>query len=274
VYAFRLAYDGRDYRGYQRQPDVPTVEADLFATFEALDVWAEDRPPGYTAAGRTDAGVSALAQTIGVEAPDWLTPIALNAELPAAVRAWARADVPAGFHATRAAASRTYRHYLYAPGADRTRAAAVLESLAGTHDLHNLTPATEDTVRELAGSVRRAGPFLVIEVTAPGFVHELVRRIAGLVRRVATGTADPAFVDEVLGPEPLEGPAGIAPEPGTALVLTAVAYPGVTFDVDPGAAAAAREVFADRAATAATSERVLDAVATGIPTATDSNRGT
>ena len=45
------------------------------------------------AAGRTDAGVSALAQTVAFDAPEWLTPRALNAELPAEIRAWASADV-------------------------------------------------------------------------------------------------------------------------------------------------------------------------------------
>ncbi|MFB6104685.1 MAG: tRNA pseudouridine(38-40) synthase TruA [Halobacteriaceae archaeon] len=274
MYAYRIAYDGREYHGYQRQPDVPTVEADLFGAFETLDVWAGDRPPSYATAGRTDAGVSALAQTIGVDAPDWLTPAALNARLPADIRAWASATVDPGFHATRDAHDRTYRYYLYAPSADRDRAATVLDRLSGTHDVHNLTPATDRTERSLTGSVTRAGPFLVIDVTAPGFVHELVRRIAGLVRRIATGAADPAFVEEVLGPEPIDGPAGIAPEPGTGLVLTAVTYPDVEFAVDPAAATAARQVFSDRAATAATSERVLDAIATGLPTGRTENRET
>ena len=59
--AFRVAYDGRPYSGFQRQPDVPTVEDTLLDALRALGVFeGSDVPPGYAAAGRTDAGVSAL----------------------------------------------------------------------------------------------------------------------------------------------------------------------------------------------------------------------
>jgi len=84
MHAFRLAYDGTGYRGLQRQPYGGTVENALFEALEALDVAFEaGAPVGYTAAGRTDAGVSARAQTVAVEAPEWLRLSALNAELPA-----------------------------------------------------------------------------------------------------------------------------------------------------------------------------------------------
>ncbi|MFC6730557.1 tRNA pseudouridine(38-40) synthase TruA, partial [Natronoarchaeum mannanilyticum] len=71
--AYRIAYDGQPYRGFQRQPDVPTVEGEILDALDALSV-LDDRevPEGYAAAGRTDAGVSALAQTVAFEAPDWL----------------------------------------------------------------------------------------------------------------------------------------------------------------------------------------------------------
>ncbi|MFB6218385.1 MAG: tRNA pseudouridine(38-40) synthase TruA, partial [Halobacteriaceae archaeon] len=62
--AFRLAYDGRPFHGFQRQPDVPTVEGALLDALDALDIpFAGDTPSGYAAAGRTDRGVSAVAQT-------------------------------------------------------------------------------------------------------------------------------------------------------------------------------------------------------------------
>jgi len=54
VYAFRIAYDGQPYRGFQCQPDVPTVEDALLGTLRDLDVLPADAdaPPGYAAAGR------------------------------------------------------------------------------------------------------------------------------------------------------------------------------------------------------------------------------
>jgi tRNA pseudouridine(38-40) synthase len=74
--AYRVAYDGRPFHGFQRQPDVATVEDALFDALRNLGVLADDaaKPAGYAAAGRTDAGVSAVAQTVAFEAPEWLTP--------------------------------------------------------------------------------------------------------------------------------------------------------------------------------------------------------
>ncbi|MEF8787069.1 MAG: tRNA pseudouridine(38-40) synthase TruA, partial [Haloarculaceae archaeon] len=140
--AYRVAYDGQPFYGFQRQPDVTTVEDTILDALRALDVLGadEDTPPGYAAAGRTDAGVSARAQTVAFDAPDWLTPAALNSELPADVRAWASTDAPDEFHATHDATSRTYTYYLHAPDASDERARDPLHLHPGQHHLHNLTP--------------------------------------------------------------------------------------------------------------------------------------
>jgi tRNA pseudouridine38-40 synthase len=245
--AFRLAYDGTGYRGFQRQPHGETVENAVFEALGALGVDFEDgAPAGYAAAGRTDAGVSARAQTVATEAPPWLTPRAFNGELPADVRAWAAADVPADFHATHDATSRHYRYFLHAPGADDGRAADACRRLSGRHDFHNLTPEAAGTVRDLTASVEREGSFLVVDCRAGGFVRQLVRRLVSAVGAVARGRRGVDFLDQVLAAEPLAGPGGVAPAPPEPLVLLDVDYPGVEFAVDEVAAASAHEVFAER----------------------------
>jgi len=246
--AFRVAYDGGAYRGFQRQPAVPTVSDAILDGLRALGV-LEDVPPGYAAAGRTDAGVSATAQTVALDVPDWLDPAALNSELPADVRAWAHADVPADFHATHDASEREYTYYLHAPAAEDDRARRALTTLAGRQDFHNLTPDDDGTVRDLAAELARDGPFLVFELRADGFPRQLVRRLVRAVELVARGEADLAWVDRLLGEAAVEGPDGVGPAPAEPLVLTAVDYPGVEFQVDESAAASARAVFAERRAT-------------------------
>jgi len=245
--AFRLAYDGTGYRGFQRQPHGETVENAVFEALGALGVDFEDgAPAGYAAAGRTDAGVSARAQTVAIEAPPWLTPRAFNGELPADVRAWAAADVPADFHATHDATSRHYRYFLHAPGADDGRAADACRRLSGRHDFHNLTPEAAGTVRDLTASVEREGSFLVVDCRAGGFARQLVRRLVSVVGAVARERREPAFLDRVLAAEPLDGPDGVAPAAPEPLVLVGVRYPSVAFDVDPEAAESAREAFGER----------------------------
>jgi tRNA pseudouridine38-40 synthase len=255
--AFRLAYDGRPFYGFQRQPTVPTVEDSVFDALRDLGVLGPDdgKPPGYAAAGRTDRGVSAVAQTIGFDAPEWLTPRALNGELPATVRAWAHADRK-GFHATHDAVSREYTYHLHAPAAAVERASAALERLSGEHDFHNLTPDDHNTVRRLDGDIERDGDFLVVTLRAGGFSRRLVRRIVTLLHSVATGDAALSKIDRVLSTEVLSGPDGIAPAPAAPLVLTGVTYPNLDFRVDNEAAASARAVFENARIEAATRTRV------------------
>ncbi|WP_248515025.1 tRNA pseudouridine(38-40) synthase TruA [Salinarchaeum laminariae] len=283
--AFRIAYDGRPFYGFQRQLDVPTVEDALLDALETLDVLDPNAdpgrgvrpiPPGYAAAGRTDAGVSALAQTVAFEAPEWLTPRALNGELPESIHAWAHADVPksadtndgAGasgdFHATHDAIRRRYVYQLYAPDANPELASEALGRIAGEHDFAALTTDDSGTVRTLATEFERAEPYLVLGVSAGGFPRHLVRRIASLVRIVATGERPPSFVDAVLdgSSDPVtDGVPTAAAEP---LVLADVAYPDLEFVVDETAATDARAALAERSVRAATRARTIEQVSEGI----------
>jgi len=248
IHAYRVAYDGRPYHGFQRQPDVSTVSDSILDALRALEVLPADRdvPEGYAAAGRTDAGVSARAQTVAFEAPDWLSPAALNSELPDDVRAWASADTPADFHATHDASAREYTYVLYAPDADDGQARRALDALAGEQDFHNLTTDETGTVRTLSTGCRRDGPFLVCQFSAGGFPRQFVRRAVSLVAEIARGEATLDRVDRALSAESLSGPDGIAPAPAYPLVLTDVVYPTLAFTVDEEAATSTREIFEGR----------------------------
>lgn len=280
--AFRIAYDGTGYYGYQRQPDVSTVEDAIFDAFRALEVLDlnADKPDGYAAAGRTDAGVSALAQTIALETPDWLTPRALNAELPADVRAWAAADAPEGFHATHHATRREYTYHLYAPvdapsdalsgsktaasTLDDDRFRSACEALSGTHDFHNLTPDDHNTERSPSMVASRDGDYLVVTVSAGGFARELVRRLVSLARDIATGEEPREKIDRIFASEPVPGHEGIEPAPPEPLVLTDVVYPDLEFEADDVATASARIVFERLRIDRRTGARVAGQVADGM----------
>ncbi|ARS90766.1 tRNA pseudouridine(38-40) synthase TruA [Natrarchaeobaculum aegyptiacum] len=269
--AFRIAYDGTPFRGFQRQPHGETVEDAIFDALRRLEVLTPDvdKPDGYAAAGRTDAGVSALAQTITLESPEWLTPRALNAELPASIRAWASAPAPPDFHATHHASSRTYTYHLFAPpdgDCDDDRFRAACDALSGTHDFHNLTPDDHNTERSPTLEATRDGDYLVVTVTAGGFARELVRRLVSLAHGVATGKEPLEKIDRVLEPDPLPGHEGIAPVPAEPLILSHVDYPDLAFSVDPEAAHRARGIFETRAVERRTGARVADEIAGGIVT--------
>jgi tRNA pseudouridine38-40 synthase len=289
--AFRVAYDGRAYAGFQRQPHARTVADALLEALadhglvERGDGSTHATPTGYAAAGRTDAGVSAVAQTVAFEAPTWLTPRAFNGHLPGSVRTWAAADVGDGFHATHDAARRTYRYHLYAPesgaesasdrarqdpehAVDDDRFREALARFDGERDFHNLTTDETGTVRDLDAGATRGGDTLVVELSADGFPRALVRRVVAAARAVGRGTADLAWIDRLLAAEPIPGDRGIGPAPPEPLVLWDVTYPDASFAVDREAAESARVAFGERhrdarhaaSATGAVRDRLLSAV--------------
>lgn len=261
--AYRVAYDGRPFHGFQRQPDVPTVEDTLFGALADLGMDFGERPTGYAAAGRTDAGVSALGQTVAFEAPDWLSPRALSAALPQSVAAWASASAPSSFHATHDAAYREYTYHLYAPDAEADRVNSVERRVSGTHDFHNLSADDEGTVRDLDLTLELDGEYLVVVARSDGFPRQLVRRLVSLADAVVSGAGPLDRIERVLDPEPLDGPEGIPPAPAYPLVLTDVGY-DLDFEVDAAAAADARAHFDGHAIEHGTRERVARSIEGGL----------
>lgn len=261
--AFRVAYDGIPYRGFQRQPAVETVEGELFRALRELDVFDGEKPTNYAAAGRTDKGVSALSQTITFECPDWLTPAAFNSELPGHIRVWAMADT-GEFHARYDARSREYTYYLYAPDLDLEHVRSTLEQLSGTHDFHNLTPEDGGTTRAiLETEADREGQFVVLVIRADSFLQRLVRRLVSLVSAVGRGERDLSFTERVLSAEQLSGPEGIASAPPEPLVLTDVEY-DLDFEIDEAAAESARGIFERKRIERETGARVAKRIESGI----------
>ncbi len=259
--AFRIAYDGAPFYGFQRQPDVPTVEDALFDALQELGV-CETEPASYSAAGRTDAGVSAVAQTIVFDAPGWCDPVALNSRLPGSVRAWAFADVT-DFHATHDARDREYVYVLPAEGLEEERARAAAARLSGEHDFRNLTPDDAGTVRDLDVEIERERPFFLVTVRAGGFPRRLVRRLISLVRSIASGSAHIAKIDRVLDSKPLEGPEGVSPAPAYPLYLADVRY-DVSFECAPDAATDLKERFERRRVEHAVRSHVGGAIADAV----------
>ncbi|MGH9800954.1 MAG: tRNA pseudouridine(38-40) synthase TruA, partial [Blastocatellia bacterium] len=86
-YRITLAYDGTEYCGWQRQLNLPTVQAELESALEKL----EGAPVTAFAAGRTDAGVHAEGQVVSFcltkEFSGAKLRRALNGNLPPDIRA-------------------------------------------------------------------------------------------------------------------------------------------------------------------------------------------
>jgi tRNA pseudouridine38-40 synthase len=108
-----VAYDGTDYRGWQIQPDAPTIQGELQAALGRI-CGESPLPQG---SGRTDAGVHALAQVASFELQAPIPPenllLALNRTLPAAIRVLEARHAPPGFHARHSAIAKTYEYRMF-----------------------------------------------------------------------------------------------------------------------------------------------------------------
>jgi tRNA pseudouridine38-40 synthase len=108
-----LAYDGAPYRGWQIQPNLPTVQGLLS---DAIHRTTGERvlPQG---SGRTDAGVHALAQvasfSLAAPIPAANLHRALNRCLPSSIRVLAVEAVPPAFHARHSALRKTYEYRIF-----------------------------------------------------------------------------------------------------------------------------------------------------------------
>lgn len=216
--ALGLEYDGSAFCGWQTQPSGCGVQDALERALAEI----AGAPIATTCAGRTDAGVHALAQVVHfdteAERPDTAWVRGTNALLPAAVSVlWARTVDPA-FHARFDAEARRYRYVLLARGerpgvlhgrvgwwhgaldvaAMRTAAA----ELIGEHDFSAFRAAecqAKSPVRVLSVlDLHAEGPFIVFELRANAFLQHMVRNIVGSLVYVGAGRQPPAWIGELL----------------------------------------------------------------------------
>jgi tRNA pseudouridine38-40 synthase len=207
-YRLLVEYDGRPYRGYQAQAELPSVQESIERAVKAF-CGEELR---LQAAGRTDTGVHATGQVLHIDLEkDWKPAVvrdALNAHLIPEPIAILEVDVPGGdWHARFSA---TERRYLYRilnrkapPALDQGRVwhvkkplevAAMHEAaqaLVGQHDFTTFRDAqcqSKSPVKTLnAASVRREGDEVLLEFSARSFLHRQVRSMTGTLAEVGAG---------------------------------------------------------------------------------------
>lgn len=239
-------YDGGEYAGWQRQPDARTVQGEMERVLERLT----GEHVVALGAGRTDAGVHAHAQGVGVRMPRRWEPTALrramNAMLPPTIWIAEAHRMLAEFHPRRSATS---RHYGYLVGTDmqsrspfrrryewplgraldaealRDEASALLgEHVFRAFAVARTAPGRDHhrcVITHAAWREREGG--WVFEVEANRFLHHMVRFLVGTMVDVAQGRRPRGSIARLLQlPHNSETS---APAPAVGLSLRAVRYP-------------------------------------------------
>jgi tRNA pseudouridine38-40 synthase len=207
-FALTIEYDGTPFVGWQRQPDGPSVQQSIE---NAITKTAGDETQ-VQAAGRTDAGVHALAMRAHFDLDTRLTPFrlagALNAHLrPAPISILDCQIVPSDWHSRFSCIGRAYEYRIVnrrAPLAvERNRAWQVIQKLdadamhdaaqllVGLHDFTTFRSAhcqSDSPIKSLDRlDVRREGEHVIVEAAARSFLHHQVRSMVGSLAAVGTG---------------------------------------------------------------------------------------
>jgi tRNA pseudouridine38-40 synthase len=236
----KVAYDGTEFRGFQKQAAARTVQGEIEAALARLC----GSPGRVIGAGRTDTGVHASGQVIAFEAewPHALVKLerALNASLPDDVALRELQECGARFHPRFSALSRAYQYSACVGGVrdplrrrfawqlDREIDLAAMNAaagmLVGQHDFaaFGTAPSGEDdetTVRVLMRAEwRRTGATATFEIEANAFLYRMVRRIVLILVRVGQGRIAPPMVREILESKDAGRIKGLAPACGLCLV--------------------------------------------------------
>jgi tRNA pseudouridine38-40 synthase len=247
-----LSYDGTDYVGWQRQANGRSIQQVVEEAFAPLMDSGE--PPTVVGAGRTDAGVHALAQvasaTLEIDYDVAAIHRALNVRLPLDVRVLEVVDAAPGFHAQFHATGKTYRYRIattnvlspfdrrfvwHAPalGSVETMRRAA-EALVGRHDFISFQAGgsmMRDTIRTITRVELREMPGEVqVEIDGEGFLRHMVRVIVGTLAEIGSGARPVDGLARVIAAKDRRAAGLTAPACGLTLVEvrygTAPAEPG------------------------------------------------
>jgi tRNA pseudouridine38-40 synthase len=235
-----IAYDGTDYVGWQRQETGESIQGcieDALAKIEGAHVTVHG-------AGRTDAGVHALAQVASARLSSPLDDAtlerAVNANLPPAIRVMSVATVENDFHARFSATGKIYEYRIWNGPAvspfvrsyvwhvpqplDFERLQRGAAAIPGKHDFaafQGKGSATHTTVRRVTSAAwRRADvePLFVFEIVGEGFLRHMVRGLVGTLVEIGHGTRPVDDVSRLLASHERAAVGRTAPACGLFLV--------------------------------------------------------
>lgn len=218
-FALGIDYEGTHYRGWQTQQEgVPSIQS----TIEDVLSRIADHPVIIHAAGRTDAGVHASGMVAHFDThairghKSWL--LGSNTWLPKDIALRWIHPVSEDFHARFKAVARRYRYIIFNSGQrssqlagkvtwhyhplnfDRMKIAA--SYLVGQHNFNSFRAVgcqSHNPNRHVHFlNLTKRGSFIILDIQADGFLHHMVRNIAGVLMAIGEGKAEPEWVQELL----------------------------------------------------------------------------
>lgn len=240
-----IEYDGTPYRGWQMQKNARTVQGVMLEAASEIFGASVD----IQGAGRTDAGVHALAQVAHMGVPRRMPARAileqLNERLPSSINILYAEEVPVSFHARHDAEGRVYIYvisrYRTAFGKryvwwireplDLVKMRAASTCFKGFHNFSSFADKRRDPdgssmVQVNQISITERDDLIIFRIAASHFLWRMARRIVGVIAEIGRGRLSPAALPHLLsGISDLDLPARLT-APASGLFLEGVIYNG------------------------------------------------
>lgn len=247
--ALKVGYIGTNFHGFQRQPDLRTVEEELIYHLRKLGYIDDLKKSRFRIAGRTDAGVHSLGNVISFQSEKEVRVNEINNSLPDDIQILAKAPVRFGFK-PRYAEMRQYRYVLFRDDLDLDKLEEVAELFKGTHNFTNFTKRFQKTTTRTIDDIKinivdlddfhkREFPNLhetlnpiFIDIYGESFLWNMVRKMMRIFVDVAIGKIDIYEAKKLLNPPKNEPRANIKVLEPEYLILMDIEYDGIKFKYD------------------------------------------
>ncbi len=185
----RVLYNGRGFHGFQRQPNVRTIEGELEKTLLTQGCIRNFRSAYYAASGRTDKGVHALAQTISFYTSCSVGEVlSILGELEPEIHVWAyRFDDTGEFHPRYWA---LWREYVYISKKDyeslielRSHVDYIVKQLVGCKDYSFIGLPKDAQSFHCVFNIKitRWKNRVVYHIIGSSFARQMIRRIISII---------------------------------------------------------------------------------------------
>jgi tRNA pseudouridine38-40 synthase len=184
--ALKFAYNGKNFHGYARQPNVATIEGLIIDLLKETGYIRNPKEAKFQSASRTDKGVSALGNVVSFDTTKRIDAIFNDLNVYNNVVFYAIKKVNDDFY-PRYATRRIYRYYLKKKDIEINAAMKTLSLFIGTYDFSNFArvESHKNPIRTIdAILVDESEDFIILDFFAQTYLWHQIRRIIATVLKV------------------------------------------------------------------------------------------
>lgn len=250
--ALKIGYIGSNFHGFQRQPNVRTVEEEIINTLRKLGYIGDLKQARFRIAGRTDSGVHSLGNVISFQSEKEVLINQINTNLPDDIQILAKAPVRFGFK-PRYAKMRQYRYILFEQNLDMKALNDCAQIFKGTHNFINFSKRKQKTPIRTIEDIQITKPIIklnnniknndyvnltdsyspiFIDIYGESFLWNMVRKMMRIFVLVGNHKLSLDDVELLLNPKKNEDKACIKVMDADQLILMNIEYEGIKFQND------------------------------------------